>query len=118
MGQPTIPSPATLKEKLGIRFMELILPKSQNHAAHDVIIMQGNNITKLQEQFKFFEQSGLIPDETKIILTNKREHNMYRCHHSNRKKRATILGCKTLQQASDSEQYMMRINYKIHTDYS
>ena len=106
------------KKKLGIRFMELILPKFQNNIAQGTIIIQGNNINKLYKQCKYFEQRGFIPEGTKIITTNKREHNMYRCQHNHRKKRATILGCKTSQQASECEQYMMTINNKIHTEYT
>ena len=96
--------------------MELILPKFQNCVAQGTMIMQSNDMTKLHKQCKYFEQRGFIPEGTKIKTTNKREHNMYRYQHNHRKQRATILGCKTSQQASDCEQYMMTISNKIHTE--
>ena len=97
--------------------MELMLPKFQNQATQDLIIMRRNNMTPLQKQFKYFKWRRFMPEGTKIIPTSKKELNMY-YQHNHRKQRATILGCKTLQQASDCEQYMMTMNNKIHTEYT
>ena len=50
------------------------------------------------------------------MTTNKQEHNSYRCQHNQRKQRATMLGCKIMEQATECEQYMMTMNNNVNKE--